>query len=332
MMRIIRIFRRDVLAARRDNMLLYILIVPVIMGLGIFWFSPGITDSNIQLVLTEQAPSEQIAYMNELARVQVVKTSTELERRVQKQDDAIGIMSAPEGDIIIRQGNESDQIVEYAKLLNAMYHLGMSRQETNAKLYSFAKTVPPLRNSLLNMLISMIVMLTGMVIALGLVEEKADHTIQAIAVTPVSKIQFVIGKSLLGAISALVSIVIVLLILGYQDINWAMMLLMAISAMGLTMIIGFLQGVSSKDIMEAASGVKIMMLPIAGSIAGYLMLPDKWQWTMYWSPFYWAYRANDQILKGIAEWSEVLVSMAIIWGISLLVYLLALPFIKKGLV
>ncbi len=96
-------------------------------------------------------------------------------------------------------------------------------------------------------------------------------------------------------------------------------------------VVGFLQGLSSEDVMEAAGSVKLLFLPIAGSIAGYEFLADKWQWTMYWSPFYWAYKANILILSKTADWGTVLLSTAMVIGLSLIVYFAALPKLRKGL-
>ncbi len=42
--------------------------------------------------------------------------------------------------------------------------------------------------------------------------------------------------------------------------------------------------------VEAAGSVKLMSLPLAGSIVGYELLAEKWHPFLYWSPFYWACR------------------------------------------
>jgi ABC-type multidrug transport system permease subunit len=177
----------------------------------------------------------------------------------------------------------------------------------------------------------MTIMLAGMLIAISIVEEKAENTINAINVTPISQTGFVIGKSLLGGAAALLGIIGAVLITGFYDINWFMIVLVGVTSMILSLVIGFLQGLSSEDVMEAAGSVKLLFLPIAGSIAVYEFLADKWQWTMYWSPFYWAYKANNLILSKTADWGTVLLSTAMVLGLSLIVYFVALPKIRKGL-
>ena len=75
----------------------------------------------------------------------------------------------------------------------------------------------------------------------------------------------------------------------------------------------------------------MIFLPIAGSIVGYELLSDKWQWTMYWSPFYWAYKANDMILSKTADWPTVLLCTGMVLVLTLAVFFIARPKIRKGL-
>ncbi len=75
----------------------------------------------------------------------------------------------------------------------------------------------------------------------------------------------------------------------------------------------------------------MLFLPLAGSVAVAELLSDKWQWVVYWSPFYWTYIGVDKILTYQAEWREVLIYAGIVLLISAIVYVLLMPRIKKGL-
>ncbi len=329
--KVMRILRRDSLVASRDSMLIIILAMPVLMAVGIQLFAPGIADSVVRIGLLDDDPADHAAFVAEYARVERFGSVAELERRIAKRDEIAGMVRSGDGYEIVVQGDEGPDLLNYAKLLNALYELGGSRDDSTASVLSFGKAVSPIKAKLANMLILMMVMLSGMTISLGIVEEKSDDTISAVNVSPVSQNAFIVGKSLLGGLSTLASIVIALLILGYSGVNWPMIILVGLTSMVLTFIVGFLQGLSSTDVIEAATGVKMTMLPIAGSIAGYELLSDKWQWTMYWSPFYWAYKANDLILTERADWPTVLLCAAMVSGISLAIYLVAIPRIREGL-
>ncbi|MHC4184050.1 MAG: ABC transporter permease [Planctomycetota bacterium] len=325
------IFKKDFLSSRRDVMATYMMVIPLILAVGITLFAPGLNDTTVKLAMLKSDDIRHIEYMEQFSKVELFDSVDELERRVEKRDDIVAIAPEDNGYEIILQGNESEIVEEYAVLLNTLYELGSTKEETTAQLISFGRTVPPLKTMLVVMLISITIMLAGMLIAISIVEEKAENTISAINVTPVSQTAFVVGKSLFGGTVAMLGIIGAVLITGYYDINWFMIVLVGLTSMILSLVVGFLQGLYSGDVMEAASNVKMIFLPIAGSIAGYEFLADKWQWTMYWSPFYWAYKANISILSKTADWGTVLLSTAMVIGLSLIVYLVSLPKIRKGL-
>ena len=329
--KILAIFRMDLLYSRRDAMVTYMIVVPLLLAVGITLFAPGLNDTTVKLAMLKSDDTEHIEYMERFARVELFGNMDELERRVAKRDDIAAI--APNGHSyeIILEGNEPEMVEEYAVLLNALYELGSTEEDTTAQLASFGRTVPPLKTKLVNILILLTIMLAGMLIAISIVEEKAANTINAINVTPVSQMAFVVGKSLLGSTAAMLGIIGAILITGFYDINWFMIVLVGLTSMFLSLVVGFLQGLSSEDVMEAAGSVKLLFLPIAGSIAAYEFVTDKWQWTMYWSPFYWAYKANTMILSKTANWGTVLFCTVMVIGLSLIVYFVSLPKIRKGL-
>ncbi|MFC1864505.1 ABC transporter permease [Chloroflexota bacterium] len=325
------IFRRDLLSSRRDFLALYIMVAPLLLAVGITLFAPGLNDTTVKLAMLKSDDIEHIEYMEQFAKVELFSSLDELERRVEKRDDIAAIAPTGHSYEIILQGNESEIVEDYTVQLNTLYELGATEEETTARLMSFGRTTPPLKTKLVNMLIAMTIMLAGMLIAMGIVEEKAENTINAINVTPISQTGFVIGKSLLGGAAALLGIIGAVLITGFYDINWFMILLVGLTSMTLSLVIGFLQGLSSRDVIEAAGNVKMIFLPIAGSIAVYEFASENWHWTVYWSPFYWAYKANLLILSKTADWGTVLFSTAMVIGLSLIVYFAALPKIRKGL-
>ena len=325
------IFLRDFRIARRDSMALVIMIMPVLMSVGINFLVPGLNDTTVNLALLESDSAEHIEYLEQFAKVEVFSTEDEILDRVTGRDDVAAILPRAEGYEIILQGNEPDVVENYAKALNALYELGSTKSETTASMYSFGHTVSPVRTMIVNMLISMIVMLSGMLIAISIVGEKMDNTINAINVSPAPQTAFVAGKSMMGGFIAMLSIIVSLLITGYWDINWLMIILVGLSSLILSLVVGFVQGLASDDVIEAATNVKMLFLPIAGSIAGYELLSDKWQWTMYWSPFYWAYKANLAVLSKTADWPTVLLCTGMVLVLSLAVYFLSKPKIRTGL-
>ena len=329
--RIWTIFIRDLTVNMREFITLYMMIIPLVLAVGINLLSPGINDTTVNLALIENENPEQAAYFDDFAHVELFSDEQRVEDRVMSRDDVVGILPKDNGYYIMTQGNEPESVLEYSKLLNVLYESDVQLEDARSEIIEFGRTVPPLKKMLVNILLLLISMLAGMLIAMNILEEKSDRTVSAINVTPTSRRAFILGKSLTGMAVALFSSIACLLITGFYDINLGQAALVVFSSTILSLLIGFIQGLNSDDVMEAAGSVKLMFLPMVGSIAGYEFVTGNWQIFFYWSPFYWAYRANDMILSKSGNWPQLILFIGIILAICGAVYALLAPRIVKGL-
>ena len=329
--RIWTIFIRDLTVNMREFMTLFMMVIPLLLAVGINFLSPSINDTSVNLALIENENPEQAAYFDDFAHIELFSDKQRVEDRVRSRDDVIGILPKDNGYFIMTQGNESESVLEYAKLLNVLYESDVQLEDARSEIIEFGRTVPPLKKMLVNILLLLISMLAGMLIALNILEEKVDRTVSAINVTPTSRSAFILGKSLTGMAIALFSSIACLLITGFYNINLGQAALVVFSTTILSLLIGFIQGLNSNDVMEAAGSVKLLFLPMAGSIAGYEFVKGNWQIFFYWSPFYWAYKANDMILSKSGSWPQLILFIGIILVICGAVYALLAPRIVKGL-
>ncbi len=325
------IFIRDLRVNMREFMTLYMMIIPLLLAVGINFLSPSINDTSVNLALIKNENPGQAAYFDDFAHVELFSDEQKVEERVRARDDIIGILAKDNGYYIMNQGNEPESVIEYAKLLNVLYESDIQLEDARSEIIEFGRTVPPLKKMLVNVLLLLISMLAGMLIAMNILEEKMDQTVNAINVTPTSRRAFILGKSLTGMFVALLSSIAVLLITDFYDINLGQAALVVFSSTILSLLIGFIQGLNSDDVMEAAGSVKLLFLPIAGSIAGYEFVRGNWQIFFYWSPFYWSYRANDMILSKSGTWPQMILFIGIILVICGAVYAMLAPRIIKGL-
>jgi ABC-2 type transport system permease protein len=325
------IFIRDLRVNMRESITLYIIIAPLLLAVGINFISPGINDTSVNLAMIENENPAREEYFDNFAHVYLFSDKNKVEERVKVRDDFIGLLPEDGGYYIMIQGNEPESVVEYAKLLNVLYESGVRLNDARSEIIEFGRTVPPLKKMLVNILLLLISMLAGMLIALNILEEKVDNTVSAINITPVSRSAFILGKSFVGIFVALFSSIACLLITGFYDVNIGQVALLIFSLTILSLIIGFTQGLNSSDVMEAAGSVKLLFLPLAGSIAGYEFVKGNWQIFFYWSPFYWAYRANDLILSKSGTWPQLLLFTCIILVICAAVYAVLAPRIARKL-
>ena len=91
----------------------------------------------------------------------------------------------------------------------------------------------------------------------------------------------------------------------------------------ISIVIGFWNGLESDDMITAVGATKLIIVPLALSVAGYQFLSSKWQWLLYWSPFYWTYKGNIAILNGSMTWLNLLLYSGIVLVITLLLFVLA---------
>ena len=325
------IFIRDLRVNMREFMTLYMMIIPLVLAVGINFLSPSVNDTSVNLALIENENPEQAAYFDDFAHVELFSDEQRVEDRVMSRGAVAGILPKDNGYYIMTQGNEPESVLEYAKLLNVLYESDVQLEDARSEIIEFGRAVPPLKKMLVNMLLLLISMLSGMLIAMNILEEKVDQTVSAINVTPTSRSAFILGKSLTGMAVALFSSIACLLITGFYNVNLGQAALVVFSSTILSLLIGFIQGLNSDDVMEAAGSVKLMFLPMAGSIAGYEFVTGNWQIFFYWSPFYWAYKANDMILSKSGTWPQLILFIGIILAICGAVYALLAPRIARKL-
>lgn len=325
------IFIRDLTVNLRDFIALYILVFPLILGFGIVWLVPSVNDTTVNLALLDGENPAQVEYLEQYANVALFSDEDAIMRRLEERDNIVAILPEGDGYYIQAQGNEPESVIELVKILNTYHELDVQVENTSAEIIDFGRTEPPLKKMLVNIGILIISVLGGMMISINIVEEKGDNTISAINVAPISRVGFILGKSMMGVLLSIYGAIALLFITGYGDVNIGQMLLAIGSVTVLSILIGFIQGLNSEDVMDAAGGIKLLLLPIAAAVAARELLSESWQVVAYWIPFYWTYVGNDAILSYTATWSQIILYTVIVLGLSFAVYLYLAPKIQKGL-
>ncbi|MBN2796586.1 MAG: ABC transporter permease [Clostridia bacterium] len=325
------IFIRDLKVNTREFLTLYLLVFPILFGIGVNLLTPGITDTSISIAFIEKENVEMASYFKDFANLESFPDEEALKKRIEGRDDIIGILKDQEGSYILAQGNEPTYVIDLVKLIKTLYESDADLNETSAVIHDFGQDVPPLKTMLVNIMLLMTSVLAGMLISINIIEEKSDNTISAMHLSPVSRLGFIFGKSLIGVFLAIYGSVVLLWTTGYTDVNILQAILAIFSVSLLSIVVGFIQGLNAEDIMGAAAGVKMMFLPVAAAVASVELLSDKWQMLFYWVPYYWTYKGNVAILTKNATWPQILLYSGIVLILCAAVFALLIPRIKKGL-
>lgn len=325
------IFIRDLKVNSKDFISLYIFIIPILFAVLINIFAPGINDTTANLALIEGENEKQVEYFEQFAKVELLENVDAVAERVEKRDTIIGILPEGNGYYLMTQGNEPEGVIEMAKMLKSFHELDISMDQSNGQIIEFGRTVPPLKKTLVNIAILFVSILGGMLIALNIVEEKVDNTLSAINLTPTRRLTFILGKSLTGIFFTLFGTFALILITGFASINILQLLLVLLITTTLSVLVGFIQGLTNKDIIGAAGSIKLLFLPLLAGVLAIELLGDKWQKFFYWNPFYWAYKGTDAILAESGTWGQILFYSGIVLVLNAVVFLLIAPKIRKGL-
>ena len=325
------IFLRDLKVNSRDFLALYILVIPILFGFGIRLLAPSVNDTTINLALLEGDNPEMVTYLEQFAKIELFKDLDSVVERIERRDNIVALLPEGDGYFIQTQGNEPESVVEIAKLLNTYVELDVEVENATAVIETFGRTEPPLKKMLVNLLILMTSILGGMLISINIVEEKVDNTISAINVSTISRVGFILGKSIIGMFLAIYGAIAILWINGFSDVNIGQVALAIFSVTLLSVLVGFIEGINNDDVMNAAAGIKMLFLPLGAAVAAAELLNEQWQILFYWIPYYWSYKGNDAVLSYNASWPQIISYTVIVLGLCGVVYYLLAPKIQKGL-
>jgi ABC-2 type transport system permease protein len=331
MKQILAIMNRDFISGKRDFIFVYLIIAPFLLALALKAIIPGIDSTTINIAVLDTMDQEIVNYLDEFAKIKKFETVQDIRVRVGKTDDYLGLVKKNDKYNIINQGNETTGSLDFLELIVNSYQKDLYIFPIDIKITDNGWKLHPLKQQGANFLIVFTTVFGGMLILLSLVEEKMSNTISAINISPTTKIEFIIGKSVLGFIIPIIGIFGILLILNFDHINYYMVTLLSISTALISMIIGFVIGVMNDDQISAIASMKMIFIPIMGSVFGAIYLSDKYHFLLYWSPFYWAYEGINAIILNEATWPMIIKYSSIIIFITIIVFMLLKNRIEKGL-
>lgn len=331
MKRILAIFRRDMSSSLRDYILLYMIVAPILLTIGLKFFIPSVESASLQFALDERLGSELIEEFEKYGKVEVYPTVERIEDRVKAIDDIAGITRDENGKYrVILEGNEAHDTKEMSYMI--IRDISGGRElDINYEITDIGFRMSPVASIGAASLILMAILIGGIVIGLNIIEEKQSRTISALNVSPMSRFEFIAGKSLIGLILPLIQVYIMLWILGLFSVDKLMILIMTVVSSLIAVIVGFLIGIISSNQISGIANMKMLFMVPSISIIGAILLPYDKQFFMYWSPFYWSFIGFKGIITASLTWQQVGIYVSWILGLTLIVFLLLKRRIRRGL-
>jgi ABC-2 type transport system permease protein len=293
----ITMMRKDALTGARDQLTLYMLLSPILLGLMLALILPILEHARPSFVVSEaldQADREALAAHGE---VELVADREAVVARVLARDDVTGVVPR-DGDIeVIVEGDEPEP-------LRALPWAILEHDIEPLEPVAGDPATPPLRLIATSLTVYCVTVIVGLMIGFAILEEKITNVYVAFDVSPLRFAEYLGAKLMLGLALALgMTIPAIALPLGFA-VDWVAVLVTIVASMPFAVSLGLLIGVLAKDQLGAVATMKALLpiwtsLPVLGFV-----LPDAWLWTQFPFANHWGVQGLFHALgDGVGVWT-----------------------------
>jgi ABC-2 type transport system permease protein len=285
--RLLTMLRKDIRTGSRDQIVLYMLLSPLLIGLGLAAVLPLIEQAVPGFAVDPSLPEARVEALAEFGEVERFETRAEVERRVLERDDVVGVLGNAGSYEVLVEGDEAEPL---RRLPAAILDHGIAPRAVTAGPSELRKISTAL-------MAYGIVVITGLMLGFAILEEKQTETHRVYAVSPLRFVEYLTGKLLLGLLLSLLLVgPTVALVIGLE-VDWLGIACVTLASLPFGLSLGLIIGVMAKDQLGAIAIMKALLpvwtsLPILGFV-----LPEVWMWTQWPFANHWCvqglYRAFD---------------------------------------
>lgn len=312
--RISSMIAKDLRTSTRDQISLYILLSPILLGLLLLVVIPMFEDQKPQFVATRSLAASDREALATHGHLELVDDRAALERRVQERDDITGILPAhgpgsQPGEVeIVVQGDEPERLHALPRLILEQARLDPAALTAAARAPEHRGELRRIAAALLGFSVSA---LLSLLLGLLILEEVTTKTYLIYDVSPLRFGEYLVAKlALLTILSLALVVPAVGIPLGF-DVDWLSVAVMVLAGTPFAACIGLLVGVFAKDQLNAVALIKALSpvwtsLPILGFV-----LPEQWMWTQWVFANHWAVQGLFHALgDGARVWTHAALCLA----------------------
>lgn len=315
--RIFKIAGRDIRSNMRDFMVLYILFSPFLLSIILMLVAPEKDSISVNFALESSFDSALVELFDDYGTVTLYGTEDEVIDRVDAPDEVLGVVLRGDTYTVIVQGNESEGMEDLPRMILDEYFTEPS-EVINVYLENMGQETSILRREGSLFILLFVFVIPGVMIGLNIVEEKEENTISSLDVTPTTKGELLVGKSVFGIIVAFIQLFAVFYIFKYTYVDWWLLVVTYIPGILSGVLIGYLIGAVATDQIGAIAMIKFSFFPMMVSMLGTLFIPERFWWTLYWSPYHWLYRVLKAMIMDTLVMSDYWFYLGLTLGLSIL--------------
>lgn len=325
----------------------YVLFAPMVILIILRFFLPSVESTSVTVAVVDEGPlaveEELIRELELYADVQRFATLDEVERKLRGTGEAEGLYRDPEtGQYVSLLERNVDANEFFSTGARAVRQYTLGRDVPGApRLVEFSAGVPdelsdrtansPVATMGGAVFLAALTILTGFLIGLSVVRDKELGTDRAIRVSPVTRTEYYLAKSTFPVLVMLAYTIIGLTVLGLLNVSILQTYVIAVVSVAVTLLFGLLIGALAHNETEALGLVKSIGTVLLLGVLGGALLPENWQWIVYWVPLYWIFDAAQGVFMLTATWTDVVWRSGVMLGISLAAFLVLQRRIARGL-
>lgn len=328
--RIINVFKRDFSNSLRDKMIIYLFIAPMLMAFALKIFVPDVQKSTFKFAVLNNTDEVIVSHLNEYGKVFKFEDYSSLQNRINQYDDVIGIVIENGSPKIVAQGNEEGEAGKITQLIL------LEQNSSGTGFIKFSDSnigskMPPFTMFSFIFVIMISFLMGGLAIGFNIIEEKESSTVKALSVTPMTRGDFLLGKSVVGFLMPLIHAPLAIWVLGISGVNYPMLFVITMFSSLIGIIMGFLIGVLSSNQMNGIANMKVTSLVMLLPMMLAFLLPESRHIFLYWAPTYWTYVALKDLILNLQTWRNLVPQLAGILITTGFVLLLVKSKIRVGL-
>lgn len=347
MKQLIQVFITDLRMNLKHWMGAYMVIVPMAILIILRFFIPSMESTTTTLAIVTEGPNavtqEMIEVLDPYAKIKEFSSVEAMEQKLRGIGSVEGLYWDNDTEkyvSVLEKSPIENSAFSVASQIIRQYYYKLENGDTEP-IITFKAGVPeelsdrsvisPVASTGGSIFFVFMIIISGFIIGLGIVDDKENGTDKAILVSPVTKTEYFIGKSIYPLILIMVYAIIALLVLGLMDVNILQVYALAVVSLTTTLLFGLLLGALAQNENEAIGVGKLLSWVVMLAILGGTLLPDNWQWAVWWAPFYWIFDMMEGVFTNDIEWIEIAWKSAVTIGLTGVFAVLLRKKISKGL-
>ncbi|MFO7566121.1 MAG: hypothetical protein R6X02_25980 [Enhygromyxa sp.] len=303
--KMLTMMRKDALTGGRDQITLYLLVSPILLGLMLALIMPILEDAGPMFVVDEALAELDREALAAHGEVELVAGREAVVARVLERDDVTGVVAGVGDELeVIVEGDEPAALQGLARaVIEHDRRVRGGARVPALELVALGQATPSLRLIATALTVYCVTVIVGLMLGFAILEEKITNINVALGVSPLRFGEYLGAKLLLALALALgMTIPAVALPLGL-DLDWLAVLATIVAGLPFALSLGLLVGVLARDQLGAIAAIKGLMpiwasLPILGFV-----LPEAWLWTQFPLANHWGVQGLYHALgDGVGVW------------------------------